>query len=57
MIISDTPCPQTIRKELATTFLRLHGTDAQHRNYYVQLGYKYGLTSDEIRDAVNHGTH
>lgn len=55
MVIRDTSCPQMTRKELAATFLRLHGTDTQHRDYYVQLGYKYGLTRDEIRDAVTHG--
>lgn len=29
------------RKELARTFLKLHGNDPRHRNYYIQLGRKY----------------
>lgn len=43
------------RKELARTFLKLHGNDPRHRNYYIQLGRKYGLDWQEIEDAVNHG--
>lgn len=55
MIIGDTAHPKTDRKELARTFLRLHGNDIAHRDYYIRLGMEYGLTWEEIGEAVNHG--
>lgn len=55
MIIGDTPCPPPSRKDLARTFLRMHGLTGSHLAYYVRMGRQYGLTEDEIRESVTCG--